>query len=523
MDVACSRCRAEYEFDDALISERGTTVFCTSCGHQFKIYPAERRNAPEEWTLTPAVPGVGPRTFGSLRELQRAILDGDVRESDLLARGGEKPRTLGSIAELESLLKRPRSAPPPARAAGTALGLGAFTGGPGQRRTAGGTVMGLAAPRVPKFAADSPPVDSLPPPLAAARQTGSLDLGAGDDAIVPSSPREDGQLAAEEPWHGAPVQTLRPKIQSVLNRSPAVSHPPESSASGPSSSSRLRDKLASSAPITPPGGRSQRDSSPGDRVSDAPPARPSRFDSEPFSVIPGTRPRPLARGAWIVVSVLVGATAFALTAARQRVFALFDDGKGTESSAQLVSAERALSAAVELADLAWLRARMASESERPAAAAALDARLAALEQALNEGARGPLAKTDTWTEERVHFLRMKGDVPAARAALGQAKGAPIVDPYLLGMLDLADDGEPRAFASILRRLKDASAAERGSYRMRSAYILALVEAGQLDDARADFARLAQNGDATNAPLYGDLVRFLEARSKATPAPAKGAQ
>lgn len=37
MYVQCERCQAEYEFDDALVSERGTTVKCTSCGHQFKI------------------------------------------------------------------------------------------------------------------------------------------------------------------------------------------------------------------------------------------------------------------------------------------------------------------------------------------------------------------------------------------------------------------------------------------------------------------------------------------------------
>ena len=39
MDVRCSRCATEYEFDDALISERGTTVKCTNCGFQFKIFP----------------------------------------------------------------------------------------------------------------------------------------------------------------------------------------------------------------------------------------------------------------------------------------------------------------------------------------------------------------------------------------------------------------------------------------------------------------------------------------------------
>ena len=32
MDVTCERCGTEYDFDDALVSERGTTVKCTNCG-----------------------------------------------------------------------------------------------------------------------------------------------------------------------------------------------------------------------------------------------------------------------------------------------------------------------------------------------------------------------------------------------------------------------------------------------------------------------------------------------------------
>ena len=220
------------------------------------------------------------------------------------------------------------------------------------------------------------------------------------------------------------------------------------------------------------------------------------------------------------MSVLVGMTAFVLTAARERIFALFDDGKSQEPLAHVVSAERALLASVELSDEAWLRVRMATAEERPAREAALEARLIALAQALDEGSRGPAAKSATWTVQRVHYLRMKGDLPQARAALGQLKGAALVDPYLLAMLDLAEGGAQRPFASILRRLKDASSGERGRYRMRSAYILALVEAGDLAQASEDFARLAQNGDATNAPLYGDLARFLDERSKAAAGSAK---
>ena len=38
MDVTCDRCGTEYEFEEPLVSTRGTTVKCTDCGHLFKVY-----------------------------------------------------------------------------------------------------------------------------------------------------------------------------------------------------------------------------------------------------------------------------------------------------------------------------------------------------------------------------------------------------------------------------------------------------------------------------------------------------
>lgn len=532
MDVACNRCHAEYEFDDALISERGTTVFCTNCGLQFKIFPREHKGAPEEWTLTPLAPGVAPRTFRSLRELQRAILDGDVQEGDLLARGGQLPRALGTIAELEPLLKRPRSVPPPPvkQASGTRIGVATAP----VKRTASGTVMGLAAPRLPQFGAPTPPPGSLPPvaevaaagaatPDQAAPPSADEPPSADDpDAIVPSSPPDSTAAPTPEPWQAPPTQTLRPKIQSVLSRAPVSAPSPEpASASAPSSSSRLRASLSHSAPPSTPGGRARPPyAPPPDSVPEPPVSRRSRFDSEPFSVSPGNRPRPRARGGWIVVSVLVGALAFVVTAARERVLALFGEDASAEAAPEVVSAERAVLAASELADEAWLAARIAPTAERASKVAALEARLLALKAALDEGEGRALGKTTTWAAERVHYLRMVGDVPAARAALAAAAGTPIVDPYLLAMLDLADQGAERPYASILRRLKDASNGERGRYRMRSAYIVALVEAGQLTLAQEDFARLSKNADAANAPLFGDLARYLEREQAALSAETK---
>src|SRR5258708_7746776 len=103
MDVQCERCKTEYEFDDALVSGRGTTVRCTTCGHQFKVRRAVENagdaTGEDRWLVKTA--NGHQFTFVTLRELQRAILAHQVSKSDLLRRAGAPPRPLGSISELE--------------------------------------------------------------------------------------------------------------------------------------------------------------------------------------------------------------------------------------------------------------------------------------------------------------------------------------------------------------------------------------------------------------------------------------
>ncbi len=100
MDVRCNRCSTDYEFDDALISDRGTTVQCTNCGYQFKIYPERTQVAsPERWVVH-TMSGK-ELVYTSLRALQRAIGAHQVGPKDLLSRGNQPSRPLGSIPELE--------------------------------------------------------------------------------------------------------------------------------------------------------------------------------------------------------------------------------------------------------------------------------------------------------------------------------------------------------------------------------------------------------------------------------------
>ncbi|WP_437675605.1 zinc-ribbon domain-containing protein [Sorangium sp. So ce131] len=117
MDVTCERCSTEYEFDDALVSERGTTVKCTNCGFQFKVRRADGA-LPERWivrTLTGR-----ELEFRMLRELQAAIAQGKITRDDVISRGNSRPRRLGSIAELEPFFKGPGGVV----ISGTALGIG---------------------------------------------------------------------------------------------------------------------------------------------------------------------------------------------------------------------------------------------------------------------------------------------------------------------------------------------------------------------------------------------------------------
>jgi predicted Zn finger-like uncharacterized protein len=115
MDVRCERCSTEYEFDDALVSGRGTTVKCTNCGHKFKIRRSDGDFSEDFWNVQT---GDG-RTlvFTSLRELQRAIQTNLVDRNDLLSRGGLKQKAIGQIPELAPFFDQrdqKRSVPPPA-------------------------------------------------------------------------------------------------------------------------------------------------------------------------------------------------------------------------------------------------------------------------------------------------------------------------------------------------------------------------------------------------------------------------
>ncbi len=110
MDVSCSRCGAEYEFEETLVSDRGTTVKCTSCGHLFKVFrPGQSPETVDEskpWLIRKTNGTVEPLV--SLGDLTRLIAQGVCTAEDEISRTGQVWKRLGDIAELRGFFSASR-------------------------------------------------------------------------------------------------------------------------------------------------------------------------------------------------------------------------------------------------------------------------------------------------------------------------------------------------------------------------------------------------------------------------------
>lgn len=113
MDVRCDRCETEYELDDAIVTEAGASVQCTTCGHTFTVTrgaaaaagkaparPSPAESGPEvpEWTLTTDDGKV--HRLRDLNTLQKWIVERKVTRTERISRAGGPPLTLGDVIEL---------------------------------------------------------------------------------------------------------------------------------------------------------------------------------------------------------------------------------------------------------------------------------------------------------------------------------------------------------------------------------------------------------------------------------------
>ncbi len=380
MLVVCGRCETEYEFDDALLSERGTTVKCTNCGYQFKVRPPRgARAGGENWSVKRS--DGAELKFPSLRELRRAIDSGLLRMEDMLSRDGGPPRRLEDVPELAALFRRQQSGPTPhaqtlmgvgikeQAAVGTkaghapAVGTGPTPAGATAApipKGAGGTKIGLPQARA-DVRSEAP---AEPPP------TSLIDLGAGPRRTpVPRRPvaTPGGTPVAYESFSSedrksASFATVPPPAPGKQPRNP------ELAATWTSPSHEVEEQApvvdVTAAPVEPapatPRSRDVEPAAPGEappvaaQPSAAVPASAVQFasvpppaaGSSPESSRPRMAPAPLsvpppprrASGLrWVVGFVLVGGLALLAGTVGKNYLAQFVGGDSASSDARVQS------------------------------------------------------------------------------------------------------------------------------------------------------------------------------------------
>lgn len=539
MDVRCNRCATEYDFDDALISERGTTVKCTNCGYQFKVFPPDTGAlAPERWVVRTT--RGEEYVFTSLRDLQRGITERTVGAEDLLSRGQQPPRPLGSIAELEQFFAAPRAQE---RVQRTLHGVA-------PPQTNAGPEPPAATPPAPTVV--EPQANVLPPttePLGGRSVTAPLGTLPGPEGfastlrvpegppVTPNMPVPAPRGTVQEVRPARPAQTPFGPVHAMAATLPSADAPPPPVSRGSQpelsrgrlgSSPELRSNPRASGPISAPVPSSRRDLRSYDELAD------SLVDS-------GRR----ARSRWIAAVVVAGVLAlFAFTVGRRYLMEtraagsapapesnakvaallkngtrLLDEGHLDEAAVELTKAtalaERnpdVLAALARLAvlraDVSWLKLRL------------LDPEVEALVQATHRELGRQLGKAQsavdaafavapeniTVLRARVDTLRLSGDHVAAREWIKPIASQPS-DPanaYVLAALDLADPSP--SWSSVIDRLRTAASGERTPGRAHAALVYALTRAERLTDAETELAKLESHG--SNALLFDELKSFV---------------
>lgn len=106
MDVRCDRCQTEYELEDAKISDLGTEVQCSDCGHLFTIRRDPVRalkgdasqTAPAEWTVETSLGQT--HHLQDMATLHRWIIERRLGRQDRVSRDGQTWQHLGDLPDL---------------------------------------------------------------------------------------------------------------------------------------------------------------------------------------------------------------------------------------------------------------------------------------------------------------------------------------------------------------------------------------------------------------------------------------
>jgi len=498
MEITCNRCKTEYEFDDALVSERGTTVRCTNCGEQFKVYRSHASEVPEQWVVQRR--DGRELVFTNLRDLQRAITNLQVGRHDTLARGNAPPRPLGSIAELEPFFvgrlgpsSQKIEAAPNSDAVDTL------------RRGAPPEELPARSGR-----ASRPPPPAAPPP--------PLGLGAAPN-VAPRMMVSDPDIERT---------MLDPRAQ------PRISH-------GTAPYAPVDLNSAPQSPLPGSGPPSAIGPSYDPPPSDSYDGEQDWFGEPRFSTAPTTRSRALR---WLVVLILLGFLGVAgATVGRKyiamvvrptpapqgtegRVETFLDEGDRALSDGDLDAAKEAFDKASALAerdarvlvdlarfdavraDVDWLKVRILSIDLPDALAVAKRQAQQSAQRALRAAEKAAdIAPDDPRTARaKIDALRLTGDLGQARTLV--ARVGPIAaqpeTAYVLAALDLSE--ESPNWPAVVDRLKTAAAGESNLQRARGALVYTLVRSGDLQLARSELDKIAAS--ARPYPLLPELKAFV---------------
>jgi predicted Zn finger-like uncharacterized protein len=501
MEVRCSNCATEYEFDDALVSARGTSVKCTNCGHQFRVHPTTASpTVAEKWVVRDAQKR--ETTFTSLRDLQQAIVKGQLSPTHHLSHGGQAFRPLEDIYELQTFFSAARQRPPNRPAPRTLLGVG----------RGGQPVRPPSTPPPRKRTSDAPPQERVTPVAGIP----AINAATALEALGPGSPRRGSFDAVARPGMVA---------------SPPMPPPHHAQAFDP-------------APYNPPVERASfatQTTSPPSNVVPLPWQNLQGLHAD--SDVDDLAPRRGAGSRWIIAIVVLGALGLvAGTVGRdyllgfaapksvapkvdERVPALIELARVALAKGDFESANAELAKAsvlgendprvvAELARLAVARvepfwtqqrldaalaaARVAAPEKPPSrrkkpdaaelaaealALASAESEKALVEQGLRERlAKAKLAVADAVrraptsvdvVRSQVDLLRLDGNLSQARTMVN-ALSARASDPdnaYSLGALDLAEG--PSGYPSAIERLRVAARSEEALGRARPLLIYAL--------------------------------------------------
>jgi len=523
MDVQCERCKTEYEFDDALVSGRGTTVRCTNCGHQFKVRRPEGDQASDRWMVRTTAGH--ELTFLTLRELQRAILSKQVSRNDTLARGGADWRPLGSIAELEPFFEgRTSSRPPP----------------PGDSNEVP-TAPVTFPKRSPAWAGEGPP-----PPGLSRTQTGSVVVPATrlkmdtlrpppTAGALPPPPRITQPIAPEPvvPAAEHPYAEVAPDSEDVatFRRGAAMAPQPELTSPLPPPTQPVRRAMPSADDDTP----NLRQSFPS-------------AGYEPYGM-----PRRRRVGGWVVALALllaVGVVGWAVAkpyllsrtagAAAQidpRALSFLAAGEKAMVAGDLDASQEAFDKASALAereprvlidearvaaakaDIPWLKLRLLpadANDEMRTTKAQLEERVNRARRAADE-ALAAAPDDPAAVRAKIDSLRLGGGQDAARAYVAKviAQASQPETAYVLAALDLAEP-EP-LWTTVIERLRLAAVGEGNAGRALAALVYALAKSGDVAAAKGELARI----DALTRP-YPLLPNLHALVDKAPSKPALAA-